>query len=42
MIAVIYITTREASSFEAASIRCLSETPAGYDSTLNQDRTLTY
>jgi hypothetical protein len=42
MIAVIYITEIEASLFEASSIKSSSETPAGFDNTLNQDRTLTY
>jgi len=42
MLAVIYITEIEARFFKASSIQSLSETPAGFDSTLNQDQTLTY
>jgi hypothetical protein len=39
---VIYVTEIEALFFEAVSIQRLSETPTGFDSTLNQDQTLTY
>jgi len=42
MLAVIYVTEIEARSSSATSIQSLSETPAGFDSTLNQDQTLTY
>jgi hypothetical protein len=42
MLAVIYVTEIEARFFEAANTQSLSETPAGFDGTLNQDQTLTY